>query len=423
MTMDSPMLNRERALAYMREHELEAIVAVSPVNVRYFTDYACWLAPLFREYMTSPGASSDLSQRNFALFPLEGEPALVVEAMWAATAADSWVRDIHVVGDGGFELPSAPSRLPENLRRIADAVHPARDASAVDALTTALEQRGLHRARIGVELEAVSTRTAGEISDHLPRAQILDCTNVIRLIRAVKSEAELARLEHAATIAERAAHEALAAVKPGSRAGEAIECFRAALASAGADFDHFALGPRGVGMTTKGDYTFADLDAMYLDFGCIYEGYFSDTGTTICLGSPPESVRERHRAVRACLREGSRAIRPGVTGSQVCSAMWDALSEHGVTKSFPHGHGIGLEVRDYPIIVPDNGLRIQDDCIDVPSDLPFEAGMAVNLEAAVFILGEASIHTEQAFVVTPDGVRSLTDQEREQPLVLAASRA
>ncbi len=100
--------------------------------------------------------------------------------------------------------------------------------------------------------------------------------------------------------------------------------------------------------------------------------------------------------------------------------MWEALTEHGVTHSFPHGHGIGLEVRDYPIIVPDNGLRIQDDCIDIPSDLPFEAGMVVNLEAAVFILGEGSVHTEQSYVVTEEGVRPLTEQRREQPFVAAS---
>jgi Xaa-Pro dipeptidase len=401
------LLNRERAVMYMREHGLDAIVPASPVNVRYFTDYACWLAPLFREYMVVPGASSELSQRNFAVFPLEGE-------------AESWVSDIHIVGNGGFELPSASRVLPDDLRRIAEALQPGGDASAVDALLVALEERDLTKARIGIELEALSARAAHEIVRRLPRAQLVDCTNLIRLIRAVKSETELARLERAAAIAEQAAQEALATVHPGRPAGDAIERFRTATACAGADLDHFALGPRGVGITTEGGYTFTDRDVLYVDFGCVYRGCFSDTGTTICVGTPTDSVLQRHAALRACLGAGSDAMRPGVRGSEVCAAMWEALTEQGVTKSFPHGHGIGLEVRDYPIIVPDNGLRITDDCIDVASDLPFEAGMVVNLEAAVFVLGEASIHTEQSYVLTTDGVRALTAQEREHPVVLSA---
>jgi Xaa-Pro dipeptidase len=415
------LLNRERALSFMHDHELDAIVAASPVNVRYFSNYACWLAPLFREYMSSPGASSDLSQRNFAVFPADGEPAIVVEAMFAATAAGSWVQDVHVVGDGGFEVPANTSALPDDLQRIADAVRSGGGASAVDALVDALRERGLDGARIGIDLGGLSARTARELPDRLPRAQLLDCTNLIRLIRAVKSETELARLEHAAVIAEAAVQEALATIHAGSTAGEAIERFRAEIAGTGAEFDHFALGPRGVGITTESEYTFTERDVMYLDYGCVYQGYFSDTGTTISVGSPPEPVRKRHRALRDCLTAGSEAIRPGATGSKVCSAMWDALNAHGVEHSSPHGHGIGLDVRDYPIIVPNNGLRIQDDCTDIPSDLPFEAGMAVNLEAAIFVLGEASIHTEQSYVVTADGARSLTEQERDQPIVLSPS--
>jgi Xaa-Pro dipeptidase len=414
------LLNRERAARYMRKHALDVIVAASPVNVRYVTDYACWIAPLFRDYMSSPGASSELSQRNFAVLPLEGEPALIVDSMFAATAAESWVTDIHPVGDAGFELSSDRPILPTGLQRIADAVNPADSTTAVDALADALEERDLTQARIGVEFEAVSERTASALSARLPGAQLLDCTNLIRLIRSVKSAEEQTRLERAAVIAEDAMQRALAGLRPGRQAGEIIQRFRAEIAASGADFDHFAFGPRGVGITTEGGYTFTDDDVSYLDFGCIYEGCFSDSGTTVFLGKPTDSMLGRHRAVRACLNAGSAAIRPGVKGSEVCAAMWEALREHGVTHSFPHGHGIGLEVRDYPIIVPDNGLRIRDDCIDIPSDLPFEAGMVVNLEAAVFILGEASVHTEQSYVITDLGVRPLTDQQREQPFIAAS---
>ena len=414
------LLNRERAAKYMREHELDAIVAASPVNVRYFSDYACWIAPLFREYMSSPGSSSELSQRNFAVLPLEGEPALIVESMFAATAADSWVSDIHPVGDAGFELPSSRPTLPTGLRRIAEAVQPPSRAAAVDALADALEERNLTQARIGVELEAIPTGTARAISERLPQAELLDCTNLIRVIRAVKSADELIRLERAAVIAEQAMQEALATLRPGRQAGSLIERFRAEVAGSGADLDHFAFGPRGVGIMTDGGYTFSDDDVSYLDFGCIYQGYFSDSGTTLFVGTPTDSMLRRHQAIRACLSAGSAVMRPGVKASEVCEAMREALTEHGVTHSFPHGHGIGLEVRDYPIIVPENGLRIQDDCLDIPSDLPFEAGMVVNLEAAVFILGEASVHTEQSYVITEAGVRPLTEQQREEPFVAAS---
>jgi Xaa-Pro aminopeptidase len=113
---------------------------------------------------------------------------------------------------------------------------------------------------------------------------------------------------------------------------------------------------------------------------------------------------------------GGEAMRPGVKASAVASAMVQALHDRGITASFPHGHGVGLEVRDYPILVADNGLRIRDDCVDVASDLPLEADMVLNLEAMVSLADIASLHIEKSFVVTPDGSRPLVPQDRSQPV-------
>jgi hypothetical protein len=55
------LLNRERAAKFMRGCGVDALVATSPVNITYFSDHACWLDPLFAEYMMSPGACSNLA--------------------------------------------------------------------------------------------------------------------------------------------------------------------------------------------------------------------------------------------------------------------------------------------------------------------------------------------------------------------------
>jgi Xaa-Pro aminopeptidase len=112
---------------------------------------------------------------------------------------------------------------------------------------------------------------------------------------------------------------------------------------------------------------------------------------------------------------------PGVRGSVVQAAMQQAMARVGIAATFPHGHGVGLEVRDYPIVMPDTGARIRDDCVDVPADLPFEDGMVVNLEAPVLYRGAFSAHCEQTFVVTADGCRPLVPQDRSEPTVLGAA--
>ena len=72
-------------------------------------------------------------------------------------------------------------------------------------------------------------------------------------------------------------------------------------------------------------------------------------------------------------------------------------------------------MRDYPIIVSNNGLRIQDDCVDISSDLPMEVNMVINLEASIYSPGTYSVHREQSFLVTTKGSQPLVTQERDIP--------
>ncbi|MCZ6678027.1 MAG: hypothetical protein O7E52_12330 [Candidatus Poribacteria bacterium] len=44
------LFNRIRAVEYMQRYGVDVLVATSPVNITYFSDYACWLDPLFKEY-------------------------------------------------------------------------------------------------------------------------------------------------------------------------------------------------------------------------------------------------------------------------------------------------------------------------------------------------------------------------------------
>jgi Xaa-Pro aminopeptidase len=158
--------------------------------------------------------------------------------------------------------------------------------------------------------------------------------------------------------------------------------------------------------------------ALYVDFGCVHRGWFSDTGTTLAIGEPEPSTIEAFEAVRDAVRAGANLMAPGVRGSAVQEAMQRSLAERGIAVSFPHGHGVGVEVRDYPILMPDSGARIRDDCVDLVADLPLEEGMVVNLEAPVFFGGDSSVHCEQTFVITADACRALVPQDRAAPVVV-----
>jgi len=412
------LFNRDRAVDYMREYGLDVLVATSPVNITYFSDYYCWIDPLFKEYMMAPGASSNLAQA-YAVFPLEGEPALVVNPLFAANAEDLWVKDLHIFGSAGLDASLPAGELPHSLLRFQELLHAPHDnATPTDALLTILNQRGLTDASIGLEMEGLPPETNELIRRALPGASLRNCADLIRMIRMVKSAEEIQRLTRSAEINEQAAMETLAIARPGRAVSEMADHYRALAAQMGADFDHFAFGVRGLGMTTETGYQLTEDDVLYVDYGCIYRYCFSDSGTTLAMGELTAELGERFAALRACMDAGGEALRPGAKASNVANAMVAALHDRGVTASFPHGHGVGLEVRDYPVLVPDNGLRIKDDCVDLPSDLTLEADMVLNLEAPLFMPGVGSLHIEQSYVVTPQGSRPLVEQQRRRPVVI-----
>jgi Xaa-Pro dipeptidase len=418
VTISAVLPNRARASSFMSATGIEAMVATSPANIRYLTGYWCWLAPLFREFMVQPGGSGMLVQENYALLPREGDPCLVIEPYWALNAVDGWVRDVRLAGTAELAPSDGPVSVPPDLRPLLDQLTAnGWPADPIEVLAGAIEERGLGRTRIGVELEGMAPARLERLRRALPAATLLDCTNVFRLVRAVKTDAEIDLLARAAQIAEDAATGVVSAIEPEASTGELADRFRALVAQEGADLDHFSLSLDGLGFTTGGGQPLRAASSLYLDFGCIYQGWFSDSGTTLSIGEPGGTALEEHAAVRDAVAAGAAAIRPGVRGSAVQYEMKKALAERGITKSFPHGHGLGREVRDYPILVPDAGAVIRDDCIEVGADLVLEPNMVINLEAPVLTLGRRSVHCEQTFVVTGDGCRSLIVQDRAAPLV------
>lgn len=413
------LFNLPRAQEFLSRYNVDALIATSPVNITYFTDYFCWLDPLFKQYMMIPGASSDLEQR-FALFPRSGEPTLIISPIMAVNALDLWVKDLRYFGGTGLDFSLLSQAVLETLsleeRTLAEQMRqPSPYKTAVDALVSLLKERGLENARIGIELDGLPRSTRISLVEALPQAVFLDASNLIRLIRAVKSPDEIKRLARAAEISEIAGTECLSFAFPGRSISDVIRQYRIRIAEMGAEPDHFAYSINGLGIATEPDYILSEDDILYIDFGCLYQHYFSDTGMTLVMGKLSPVMEQRHAALHDCIDAALEVMSPGVRPSTLQKRMWNTLTQHGITASFPHGHGLGLEIRDYPIIVADNGLRIVDDCISTPSDLLLEENMVLNLEVSIFMPGSGSLHIEKTFVVTQTGNRPLTAQNRAIP--------
>jgi Xaa-Pro dipeptidase len=412
------LFNKARAGAYMQAAGVDALLATSPVSITYFTDYSCWIDPLMKEYMMAPGASSNTGEA-YAIYPNKGDPALVCSsALMAVNAIDLWVKDLRCYGATGTDVSIPAGDWGSDEARIMESVASApKNSSASHALRAALKDRNMTSTTVGIEMEGLPGHRYQALCAALPHVTWKDCSNLLRVIRSVKTEDEIQRLSRAAEINESAALGAFQLAKPGESIRNCINHFRQRVGEMGADMDHFAFGYRGMGIATEPDLILSDSFVEYVDWGCVYRQCYSDTGTTLAMAPLSKELHWRYQALRSCMDDSAALIQPGMKASAVRAPMQAAIERFGLKDMYPHGHGLGLEVRGYPIIVPDNGLFIKDDCLDVPSDLPLEENMVINLEAPLFMPGVGSLHIEESYVVTSNGYRELIPQARRQPVI------
>ncbi len=401
----------------MVEADLDAVIGASQANVFYLSGYHCWLEPLLLDWMARPGGTSHPVQESFALLPREGEPVLVVGAAFAPDALASWTADVRVHGALGFDDALPVAEVAAAFTRVHAAQQRSGGDGPVQTLAAAIRDRGLADGRLGLDLGGAVPRLRERLGADLPDAELRDCSSLLRLVRMVKTEPELNLLARSAEINERAGVETARSAAAGTSVSELSDRFLASVARERAHFDHFSPGIGGIGFSSSTAYALEPGEVVCLDFGCIHRRYFSDAGITLALDEPAPELAARYEALRECVVEvGVDAMRPGVRGSAVHHAMADQLAARRITAVYPHGHGLGLELRDYPILVPDTGLRIADDCVDLPADLELEPGMVINLEAAVFVPGVASIEVEITTLVTETGARPFVPQERSIPV-------
>jgi len=412
------LLNRPRATQWMDRCGLDAIIVTGAVNLQYVSGYRCWLNPVWKRYMNNPG---DLSAPlpYFAVLPARGEPALVIDEMFEVNAANIWIEDRFVIAETADDDDQARNSTTAPAAS-SDWFTPSfrRFPSYMDALGEALRARDLGDGRIGIEGEAVALKDQAALCQALPSAKFRDCSNLVRLIRMVKTEEELSRARRAAEIAEAALLKTVSLAKPGGQVQELVQRFRESVGAAGAELDHFAFSPQGLGIATEVNYELSADEIAFIDFGCIYRQYYSDAGTTLMVGRPEPSDQRLFDLLVECLRRAADAMQPGASSAEVQGVMAEVMEKGGITGELPHGHGLGLELREYPILMPENDLRIRDDCVDLPTVLPLEEGMLLNLEASIYGLNDKVFHLEQSYVVTDCGCEPLTDRDLTLPLLV-----
>lgn len=133
-------------------------------------------------------------------------------------------------------------------------------------------------------------------------------------------------------------------------------------------------------------------DVIILDFGCMVEGFCSDTSRTFFVGMPDNRNKEIYAIVKQAFEAAAGAVRKGVTAGEVDNAARDIIEKAGYGEYFLNrtGHGIGMDVHEEPFIRGGSGQVL-------------EPGMAFSIEPGIYIPGEVGMRIEDIYIVNEKG--------------------
>ncbi len=371
---------------------MDAILAASPANVFYVSDYY------------STGMQLGCGTQGYALLPIDAEPALMAPLSEADLVAESrsWIKDIHWYGCLKVNTSENPKASPIT-QTIIEATKAKAEQTPCDSLVIAVTSRGLAKKTIAVDSRGVNPTRWENIKRNLPDAKIVDGSALLDEIRAVKTFEEIELLKKAVEITEKSMEDALEIAQPDIMELDMSKMYSYSVAEDGGmvTSDHIGFGERSAypnpipttHQLTKGDLIRMSLGASW----CHYNGNVTRTAV---MGETSPEVEKRLKTVIDAQEAAFDSARPGATFGDVYASAQKELEKGGVKEcSMSLGHCIGAEANERPWVGPGDKTKIEE-------------GMVLNIDVPFLDLGWGGIEMEDAIVVTKKGLRLLTNTER-----------
>ncbi|MBL8702955.1 MAG: aminopeptidase P family protein [Alphaproteobacteria bacterium] len=401
--MPKPFIDRQRAELLMAKAGIDALLVVQPENFAYATGGPPGIAASWRRV----GAA-------IAIVPAAAgaEPAAIVtdfgEGPFRRSAALRDVRTHTAWVDNVDVAAKLPSNRP--IAELIAEVQPERARGfhrpptfdprrALELARDALAERGLAKARLGVEFDFLPVSDMRLIESVLPEATLVDSSPVFDRLRMVKTPAEIDLLRKGAQLAEAGIRAVMAQIHVGQTRAEISELWRATVlaearrkgvANLTGQWDYTAVGPdpwSPHGVVEHGS-------VVKIDVGCVLSGYSSDSARTFCFGRASVHARSVYDGLRAAFDAGRSVFKPGSALGDVHAACVAAMRAHGFTTFMRghFGHGIGQNVwsEEWPYTGHD-------------VDVALEPGMVMAFETPYYVNGVGAFIIEDQLLVTEDG--------------------
>lgn len=365
-----------RAVPIFSRHEFEdRMERVSRLMVQERFDallcYASRIFPGSVRYLT--GYETRLGIHDAVYFLITIKPVqtftLFSNASWEHASEQTWVEEVVITSSFGVEISG---RLNRTIRRLGVV--------------------GYNYLPVPIYLS---------VRDRFPEMELLDATEAMMRLRAIKSSAEIELLRCCAEITDRGGEAFLRMAQPGLSERELAAEVEYAMKTAGGEEVSFTTQV-GTGERTAdvvvypGDRVLHRGDPIQLDCGTSLAGYRGDLSRATVVASRPEGAYlDMLEVVAEMYDRCVEAVRPEVPVCQVARVGIQVAEAHGLEKflyrSPNHeegfmGHGIGCHYSEWPEIVPEGGTSLEENMVVVIEPILMRPGVGgVKIEDAVLV--------------------------------------
>lgn len=339
-------------------------------------------------------------QQGWLYIPVEGTPVLMVQKDFERACAESAVDDVVFV--------KTPKMVPDTLK-----------------------ERGIDiPAMIGMELDVLPVNHYRLFRKLFKKSEITDVSEEIRKVRSVKSEYEIdlagqsskawdqwmekvpefieegiSEIEAAGRIegyARKLGHQGLIRLRRwegelfyGHLMSGTAAAAPSYLASPTGGYGAYAAFAQGAGFKRIQRH-----EPVLLDYTFAKNGYISDNTRIFSVGALPDDLMKAHDAMLAVQEKAIQTAKPQVAAGDLYDTMVEEAGKNGMAEWFMGapgkkikftGHGVGLELDEYPIIAKGQSM-------------PLEKNMVIALEPKVIIPGKGVVGIENMFLVTEKGL-------------------